>query len=410
MRLMSKPADARLAILGAGPIGLEAALAARQAGFQTKVYERGRVGEFIQRWGHVRLFSPFSMNHTPAGRAAILAENPGHTFPEDAACITGRQHMAAYLEPLARTKVLKDCIVTETQVLAVGRQRLLKSDLPGDGKRASAAFRLLLREKGKERVEEADIVIDCTGTYGQHRWLGEGGIPAAGEMGLEAQICYGLDDVLGDRKNVYAGKTTLVIGGGYSAATTVSNLAELARQHPETWVIWLTRSGATQPLKRVHNDPLKERDRLAVRANTLATRDDGNVEYHGSASVRAIEAIGQDKGFRVSVLLGKQAKTFDVDRVIGNVGYTPDASLYRELQIHECYASAGPMKLAAALLGDHAGDCLQQVSHGPESLRNPEPHFYILGAKSYGRNSHFLLRIGFDQVKDVFTLLQRDWR
>ena len=29
----------------------------------------------------------------------------------------------------------------------------------------------------------------------------------------------------------------------------------------------------------------------------------------------------------------------------------------------------------------------------------------MLGAKSYGRNSNFLLRTGFDQVRDVFTLV-----
>jgi thioredoxin reductase len=404
---MSKAENTRVAILGAGPIGLEAALAARQAGFITKVYERGRIGEHLQRWGHVRLFSPFSMNHTPAGRAAILADSPNHAFPDEGACITGRQHVAAYLEPLARSKSLKECLVLETQVLAISRQRLLKGDSPGDAKRGQSPFRLLLREKGKERVEEADIVFDCTGTYGQHRWLGEGGIPAPGELGVEAQISYGLDDLLGDKKSQYAGKTTLVIGGGYSAATTVCNLAELAKQHPDTWVIWLARSSATQPLKRIMNDPLKERDRLAVRANTLATRAEGNLEYHGSATVRAIEPLGQDKGFRVSALLGKQARTFDVDRIIGNVGYTPDTNLYRELQVHECYASLGPMKLAAALLGDAAGDCLQQKSHGPETLRNPEPNFYILGAKCYGRNSHFLMRIGFEQVVEVMALIRK---
>ncbi len=36
---------------------------------------------------------------------------------------------------------------------------------------------------------------------------------------------------------------------------------------------------------------------------------------------------------------------------------------------------------------------------------NPEPGFFILGAKSYGRNSQFLLRIGWQQVDDVFRSL-----
>ena len=53
----------------------------------------------------------------------------------------------------------------------------------------------------------------------------------------------------------------------------------------------------------------------------------------------------------------------------------------------------------------YGDDCLKQTSCGPDTLRNPEPDFYILGAKSYGRNSHFLLRIGFEQVREVFTLI-----
>ena len=94
-----------------------------------------------------------------------------------------------------------------------------------------------------------------------------------------------------------------------------------------------------------------------------------------------------------------------VDRVLALNGGVGDASLYRQLQVHECYATCGPMKLAAALLADSGGDCLQQTGHGPETLANPEPGFFILGAKSYGRNSQFLLSIGWQQVDDVFESL-----
>ena len=96
---------------------------------------------------------------------------------------------------------------------------------------------------------------------------------------------------------------------------------------------------------------------------------------------------------------------FDCDAIIANVGYTPDTNLYRELQIHECYATLGPIKLAASLLGQKAGDCLKMTSPGPDALRNPEPNFFVLGAKSYGRNSNFLLRHGFEQIREVFRLV-----
>ena len=44
-------------------------------------------------------------------------------------------------------------------------------------------------------------------------------------------------------------------------------------------------------------------------------------------------------------------------------------------------------------------------SHGAETLANPEPGFFVLGAKSYGRNPTFLMRVGWEQVEEVFGLL-----
>ena len=79
--------------------------------------------------------------------------------------------------------------------------------------------------------------------------------------------------------------------------------------------------------------------------------------------------------------------------------------MYRQLQVHECYATSGPMKLSAALLSSSSTDCLTQESQGADTLVNPEPDFFILGVKSYGRNTTFLLRVGWDQVEEVFGLL-----
>jgi len=102
---------------------------------------------------------------------------------------------------------------------------------------------------------------------------------------------------------------------------------------------------------------------------------------------------------------GGEPRTVMVDRVLSLTGYVGDASLYRQLQIHECYATCGPMNLSAALLGAGAGDCLAQTTHGAETLKNPEPGFFILGSKSYGRNNTFLMRVGWQQVEEVFGLV-----
>jgi thioredoxin reductase len=404
--LTSRHDRPRIAILGTGPIGLEAALAAATLRLPFTVYERGRIGEHLRRWGHVRLFTPFGMNSTPAGRAQLRVEKLQDKIPAESDLLTGREHLSAYLEPLAKSALLRDRLRMETTVLHVGRRGFLKEDYPDDPRRGQQPFVLFLRNDTREFVEEADVVLDCTGTYGQPRSLGDGGIPALGELSSRPHIVWGLEDVLGEKRNTYADKTTLVVGSGYSAATSVCQLATLAQKHPTTWVVWLARGdGSSQPIKRFVNDTLRERDQIAVRANMLATRGDGNVEFHARTVIESIECAGADKGFTVQTRCAGKPATWQVDCVIANVGYSPNTELYRELQIHESYISLGPMKLATALHNHAGADCLTIPCFDGALLTNPEANFFILGAKSYGRRSHFLLRIGFEQVREVFKII-----
>ncbi len=115
--------------------------------------------------------------------------------------------------------------------------------------------------------------------------------------------------------------------------------------------------------------------------------------------------------YRVQLAQGDTVRQEEVDEVIVNTGFGPDDSLYRELQVHECYASRGPMKLSAALLaaqGGLSGDCTALPAFGADVLRNPEPDFFILGAKSYARYDSFLLETGYRQVADVIAALAVD--
>ena len=116
--------------------------------------------------------------------------------------------------------------------------------------------------------------------------------------------------------------------------------------------------------------------------------------------VESIHSESTDGPLEIGLDQSKHS-SLQVDRIVANVGYRPDNSLHRELQVHQCYATEGPIDLAATLLGGDSTDCLEQEAAGADALANPEPNFFLLGAKSYGRNSSFLLKNGFQQIRDV---------
>jgi hypothetical protein len=201
---------------------------------------------------------------------------------------------------------------------------------------------------------------------------------------------------------VWAGKEILLVGAGHSAQTAAVELAALAQRHPSTQILWAVRRG--DPTWAVQqDDPLPERANLIRQAQALASGGSANVEMVTGVVVDSLERKGQRVGVTFRDQQGER-RTVEVDRVLSLTGFVGDHQLYRQLQIHECYATCGPMKLAASLLSSSA-DCLTQTSQGIESLTNPEPDFYILGSKSYGRNSSFLMRLGWQQVDAVFDFL-----
>lgn len=396
----------RIAILGAGPIGLEAALYARELGHEPIVYERGDVGENVMRWGFVRLFSPWKMNVSSLGLEAV--RRVGVKPPDREAFPTGHELADGYLRPIAL--FLGASVETKVEVLGVSRMRFLKGDDVGGKVRAALPFRILLRRGSKEEEASADILIDSTGVYATPCALGDGGLPAVGETLLGANIDYHLVNLEGAARGKFAGKTILVVGSGFSAATSLDALQRLQHEETATRVVWARHSGAPEPFPLHANDPLPERERLSREGNLLAANPPHWLRTLSGVSVVALSSDGGR--LKVELRRGvreKHPEAVTVDRIIANVGYRPDIGIHRELQVHHCYASEGPMALAAALLDAGAkGDCLKSLALGPETLRCPEPSFFIVGHKSYGRRSDFLLRTGHEQVRDVFRLIEGD--
>src|SRR3954454_13064099 len=214
----------RIAILGAGPIGLEAALAAAERGWEFTVYEAGRsVGANVRAWGHVRLFTPWERNASRRARRAVPSTPDGPGLP------TGAELADRLLEPLAALPALAPRIRLGTRVDAVAREGLLKHEAIASAERGARRFRLLVAdEDGRESVEHADAVIDCTGTYGNPNALGDGGIPARGERALSDRI----ERRLPRFDAAWPASAILLTGAGHSAQTAARALANLSREAP----------------------------------------------------------------------------------------------------------------------------------------------------------------------------------
>src|SRR5579859_4329754 len=226
------------AIIGGGPIGLAAAAHAVARGLPVKVYEAGAtVGANLLDWGHVRVFTPWELNIDAAART--LLERHGWTAPPAGELPTGGDLYARYLRPLAQTPELAAAIETGARVEAISRRG---ADKVASKDRATKPFQLqVARRDGARRTDFARAVIDASGTWNTPNPLGAAGLPAPGEVEHGGRIAYGMPDVLGRDRDTYAGRRTLVIGAGYSAANVLLDLARLAQDAPDMSVTWVVR-------------------------------------------------------------------------------------------------------------------------------------------------------------------------
>ncbi|MGE5178968.1 MAG: hypothetical protein ACM3PF_07760 [Bacteroidota bacterium] len=406
--------SARLAVIGAGPIGLEAALAASDAGFDVQVYESGSVGAQLARFGDVPLFTPFGMNSTEATRERL--RRAGVSLPSEQAILGARAFVHGYLEPIARLPELRGRVRERTRVIGIAREGLVKPEAiasAGDRRRAGRPFVIRSEHPEGTSFEAADVVVDASGVVSRPLATGPGGLAARGESGLGDQVDRHLLPTEEEVRARYAGRRVLLVGSGHSAATALLAFEALARGRSRpARVVWVHRDrGEGGPFPELAEDPLPARAALVQEANRIAADGSPWLERRPEAAVLAYEP-GPAWGLRVRLRSREGlVESVGVDRVYALVGYRPDTDLFRELQVHLCYASEAPMALASALLASRmadptrAGDCLAQTTHGAETLRTTEPGFFVLGAKSYGRNPDFLMRVGYEQARELMGLL-----
>jgi thioredoxin reductase len=398
-------------VIGAGPVGLAAAAHLLERGLEPLVLEAGsQVGANIAQWRHVRLFSPWCLALDPV--SVRLLEQAGWTGPDPDALPTGADLLEQYLEPLAALPALASRIRLHTTVVAVARHNLDKVRSPG---RDQLPFQVRVRDShGRLADLQARAVLDASGTWTRPNPLGASGLPALGEADAASWVAYGLPDILGRDRGRYAGRRTVVVGAGHSAATSLLALAELQQQAPGTEVLWAVRSATPRPLVgkgSAQADELPARGQLAT--DLAALVDAGRIQLVTGFRIHTLQPAG--RGVRLvgdqlddDALADGRVLRVEADQVIAATGFRPDHAIAAELRLAlepalESAAALGP------LIDPNVHTCGTVPTHGLAELAHPEPGYVIVGMKSYGRAPTFLLATGYQQVRSIVAAMAGDY-
>ena len=260
------------------------------------------------------------------------------------------------LDLLAALPALEGLIRLRTRVAGIAGTGLLKHEHIGTETRAATTFTLLL-DTPAEDTAEADLVLDCTGTYSHPNTLGPSGIPAPANAPSPSASPHPPEH---QRPRPL---------GGHRPACPCRKSAQPrpATSPPCTAPVSGGRCAVRRPTGPPSDDTLPSRQHLwtpprpsprtttpghlhtGIHLQPDPDGDDPRIPRHrgGPARDRLRPRRGTDRLHRRRLPLPAVAGP----RVL---------------------ATGAPMNLSATLLGSAGGDCLTQPSVGIEALRNPD--------------------------------------
>lgn len=378
-------------VIGAGPVGLAAAAHLADRGIDFVVVEAASTpAAAVQQWGHTRLFSAWREVVDPVARR--LLEATGWTMPAEGRAPTGRELVDDYLRPLAELPAIAAHIRYGARVTGVAREGM---DRTRSADRENTPF--LVRTPKGELLARA--VLDASGTYDSPNSLLSTGLPTIDD----ARISHALPDVLGRERERFAGRHTIVVGAGHSAANTLISLGRLQRDAPGTRITWLLRNAGAVRVSSSADDELVGRAQLGARVDRYV--EAGAVDKIDSFEIGRVES--RPDGIHLSGTRRGELAEVTADVVVNATGFRPDLAPLREIRTDLDAVVEAP-RLLAPLIDPNVHSCGTVEPHGFRELTHPEHGFFLVGMKSYGRAPTFLLATGYEQVRSIVAWLAGD--
>lgn len=387
-----------VAVIGAGPVGLAGAAHLLSRGERPIVLEAGsEPAANIRQWAHVRTFSAWRENVDSVAREMLEAAD--WQPPAWNVAPTGGEFIDRYLQPLADLPEIREHLRLGARVTGISR---LGFDKMKSGDRDDAPFLLQVsRSDGSHESLIARAVIDASGTFASPNPLGAFGVPAEGESKAASHIFYGIPDVLDAQRGRYAGRRVLVVGAGHSAFNALLDLAKLQKAEPTTTLTWAIRSTPDGSMYGGGaGDALPLRGALGTAMKDLVAS--GKLRFVSGFPITALRQ--EDDAVYVRSFDGEIGP---FDEIVCATGFRPDLSLTRELRVALDPTVEAPPALAP-LIDPNVHSCGTVPPHGVDELSHPEPGFYMVGMKSYGRAPTFLMLTGYEQVRSVVAELVGD--
>ncbi len=167
-------------------------------------------------------------------------------------------------------------------------------------------------------------MLDASGTYDSPNSLLSTGLPTIDDP----RISHALPDVLGRERERFAGRHTIVVGAGHSAANTLISLVRLQRDAPGTRITWLIRNAGAVRVSSSADDELVGRAQLGARVDRYV--EAGAVDKIDSFEIGRVEA--RPDGIHLSGTRRGELAEVTADVVVNATGFRPDLAPLREIR------------------------------------------------------------------------------